>query len=125
MAGPHPKYVTGNARARAQGVLPPRVFAWLWRAQVRSMLRRRERHVCKLQTVSAVMVRLAPFGPMLPFLGQAPSTSEAAVPSPTLSHSHNLRQNRSGVRRDMRAVKSKWCRGRGSSCVRGSRAEQQ
>lgn len=43
----------------AQGMLPGPLFERLWRARVRAMLRRRERHVCKLQTVSDIMVRLA------------------------------------------------------------------
>jgi len=59
-AGWAPRGVAPHGRAWAQGVLPPRVFAWLWRARVRAMLRRRERHVCKLQTVSAVMARPRP-----------------------------------------------------------------
>lgn len=46
-------------QGRVQAVLPARAFEWLWRARVRAMLRRRQRHVCKLQTVSAIMV-LAP-----------------------------------------------------------------
>jgi len=45
-----------------QGVLPERAFQWLWRARVRAMLRHRERHVCKLQTVSALMVSLSAHG---------------------------------------------------------------
>lgn len=40
-------------------MLPAPLFERLWRARVRAMLRRRERHVCKLQTVSDIMVRLA------------------------------------------------------------------
>ena len=40
-------------------MLPGPLFERLWRARVRAMLRRRERHVCKLQTVSDIMVRLA------------------------------------------------------------------
>ncbi|KAK9837460.1 hypothetical protein WJX81_004203 [Elliptochloris bilobata] len=44
-----------HAAAWLQGMLPVPLFEWLWRARVRAMLRRRERHVCKLQTVSAIM----------------------------------------------------------------------
>jgi len=77
-------------RAWAQGVLPPRVFAWLWQARVRAMLRRRERHVCKLQTVSAVMARPRPRRPMLTPLGRP-------EPSETLTGLHGMPGQSSGV----------------------------
>ncbi len=77
-------------RAWAQGVLPPRVFAWLWQARVRAMLRRRERHVCKLQTVSAVMARPRPRRPMLTPLGRP-------EPSETWTGLHGMPGHTSGV----------------------------
>ena len=57
-----------------QGTLPEPLFERLWRARVRDMLRRRERHVCKLQTISDIMARL-----IMPALAPTHHASDAHV----------------------------------------------